>query len=152
MLRHVFIANGSTIYHTDPLSAFLLANNPAVVRGKTVHQLSVTGSLFVGMRVRSSEPPTPCSPFFLLSFSLYCFSSLWVSVFVHANMHMVQLQGTSYSVKSSDALWINVWTKENPETFWLLFVQTGNLQSKLKFPVETWKVQGTVKQWWTLGP
>lgn len=79
MLRHVFIANGSTIYHTDPLSAFLLANNPAVVRGKTVHQLSVTGSLFVGMRVRPSVAPRSLF-FFTLFLSLLLFLSVGVCV------------------------------------------------------------------------
>lgn len=72
VLRHV--ANGSTIYHTDPLFAFLLANNLTVVREKRVHQLSVTGSLFDGMRVR----PSAC-----LSHSLTV--SFWVCVCAHAH-------------------------------------------------------------------
>lgn len=90
MLRHISIVNGSTIYHTDPLFAFLLANNPTGVREKRVHQLSVTGSLFVGMRVR----PSAC-----LSLTL----SLSVSVFVCAHVYMVQLNSLNH-VKSSDAL------------------------------------------------
>lgn len=72
--------------------------------------------------------------------------SLSVSVFVRAHVHMVQLNSL-YHVKSSDALWMKVCTKENPETSWLLFVQIDNLQSKPKIPVETCWAETFKVQW-----
>lgn len=141
MLRHVFIANGSPIYHTDPLSAFLLADNSAVVRknGEFTSCQSLVACL-LGWESDHQHLPPPLYFFFSLCGCL-CLSMRTCTRSSYSVYHTV----SNHQMPSE---WMYEQMK-NPRHSNYYLSRLTICKVLTKIPVETWKGQGTVKPRWT---